>query len=75
MVHGVGSKRNLLNIYALEIIKLSGHDVTVVNGFHSGTNMKNVLNSCFEFLRISIPNLKRPVSLSEQFEFVKRAFL
>jgi hypothetical protein len=74
MVHGVGSKRSILNAYLEVMIKLNGHDVTVVNGYHSGTGMKNLLTSCFKFLSIDNSSLKKPVSLSEQFESVKRAF-
>jgi hypothetical protein len=68
MMHGVGSKRDILNTYLNEKLILNGHDVTVVNGFHSGTGMKNLLTSCFKFLNMTNPGLKKPVSLSEQFE-------
>jgi len=50
LVHGVGSKREVLNAYLNEKLYLNGHDVTVVNGFHSGTGIKNILASCLKFL-------------------------
>jgi len=53
MVHGVGSKREILNAYLNEKLYLDGHDVTVVNGYHSSTSIKDVLASCLAFLELT----------------------
>jgi len=80
LVHGVGSKRNILNDYLRDKLYQNGHDVTVVNGYHSGTGMKNVLASCFEFLAMTNSAVEmNAASFKErnirfQFKFVLRKF-
>ena len=42
-MYGVGSKRNILNEYLNDVLRSGGHSVSVVNGYHSGCSIKNVI--------------------------------
>ena len=77
-LYGVGSKRDLLNSFLTEVLVMQGIGCFAVNGYHSASNIKSVLNSCFNWFQ-SIgripPVSKRPTMLKDLFETVKRGFL
>jgi hypothetical protein len=50
MCFGVGSKRDILNAYAVEHISWADHSVSIVNGYNPGTGIKSVLGSIFNYL-------------------------
>ena len=56
MVYGVGSKRTFLNIYIHEQVRMDmKKSVLVVNGYHSGTNIKTVLRDLVTYVMNFLP--------------------
>lgn len=47
LLHGLGSKREFLNNFVLD--RFASEPKLVVNGFHSGTNLKSVTNPMMNF--------------------------
>mmetsp|Transcript_15629 Transcript_15629/g.11009 ORF Transcript_15629/g.11009 Transcript_15629/m.11009 type:complete len:106 (-) Transcript_15629:623-940(-) len=54
LVFGAGSKRTLLNTFVSEVI----HDqpTFIVNGYHTGTNLKSLVISLCKFITENIEN-------------------
>ena len=50
LIYGVGSKRDFLNVYVHEHIRMSKRNCVVVNGFHSGTNLKTLFKELITFV-------------------------
>ena len=75
LVYGVGSKRHILNLYLLEQLKLNGHSCVAINGYHSATSMKSILTTMFNYLKSCGKMIPKPVSMQQQFEYAKRAFM
>jgi hypothetical protein len=56
LVYGVGSKRTFLNIYIHEQVRMDmKKSVLVVNGYHSGTNIKTVLRDLVTYVMNFLP--------------------
>jgi hypothetical protein len=50
LIYGIGSKRNIMNEFAHNIYN-SGEPVLVVNGYHSATNIRTIINSISKFIK------------------------
>ena len=49
-MYGVGSKRNFLNVYCHEFIRKQHQSLVIINGFHSGTNIKAVFKELIGYI-------------------------
>jgi len=76
LCYGVGSKRDFLNIYVHEFIRMQHQSCIVINGFHSGTNLKVVFKELIGYIlrTVNYGNKKGPQSLQDQYDFILRAF-
>ena len=73
LVYGVGSKRNFINNFILT--HFSHEPCLIVNGFHSGANMKAITNPMIKFINKTFPvEGKCSNSIHDQIEFIKRTF-
>ena len=60
MLFGVGSKRQFLNQYWDEHVIKSGLQSIVVNGYHSGTNLKSVFGGIINYIKHCTGIVKHP---------------
>jgi hypothetical protein len=64
LVYGVGSKRDFLNMYCHEQIRNQGNSCVIINGYHSGTNIKTLLGQLILYITRGT-NQKKPTSLQD----------
>lgn len=51
LIYGIGSKRNIMNEFAKQHIFNTGEPILVVNGYHSGTNIKTIILVISKFIK------------------------
>lgn len=80
LVYGVGSKQKLLNEFADQAIRNAGEPLMIVNGYHSGANLKSMLTEISKFITVHIEKgtgsqkKKTFASIHDQCENIKNTF-
>lgn len=72
LVYGVGSKRDILQKFCQDRVHMPK---MIVNGYHSGTTIKSILNSITKFMNQTIfrkKNEKKYKSQAEQIDDIKK---
>lgn len=73
VAYGIGSKRQFLNDFVAQHITSQQLSCLVVNGYHSGTTIKSLLGSIFNYLKLKCAlTAKKPASLQDLFDYCKR---
>lgn len=63
LVHGVGSKRELINRFVTS--QINNEPCLIVNGFHSGTSIKSIVHPMMKFANKNMYLNKHGGSLSD----------